>query len=404
MRILWVSNAPWAPSGYGEQAALFLPRLRELGHEMACMANFGLNGATFDWNGLTVYPSDNEWGNVSAPTYAQHHDADLILVLHDAWVLHLDQWPDGPPVAVWAPVDHGPIPPPVLAVLAHQRVRPIAMSRFGETWMRQFGLDPQYVPHGVDTTVFRPQPEIKAEIRAELGIPEDAFVVGMVAANQGNPLQPRKGWPQAFDAFARFARDHDDAYLYAHTRPKPRSGSGIDLDVLARAVGAHDRILFANEDAMTLGMPPVSVAATYAAFDVLLNPSYGEGFGIPIIEAQACGVPVIVSDHSAMTELCGAGWLVEGDRMWDPAQQSFFFMPHVQSIAACLEAAYQRRDDAALADKAESFAAAYDADVVAERHWKPALEALSRPREAKPLTVNGGLNRHQRRALAKAAK
>jgi glycosyltransferase involved in cell wall biosynthesis len=396
-----MSNMPWAPSGYGEQTSLFVPRLRALGHELAIASNWGLTGAMQELQGMTLYPGDGSWGNTSVGTFASHHQADVVITLCDAWVMNPKVWPAELSMALWAPIDHYPIPPKVLSVLQSPQVTPIAMSRDGERWMRKFSLDPLYVPHGIDTTLFRPQPEIRDAVREELEVPRDAFLVGMVAANKGSPQLPRKSFPQAFDAFAQFAREHDDAWMYVHTEARQHgpSGHGIALDTLALAVDCPEgRLRFPPEEAWHLGMPRELVANLYAAFDVLLNPSMGEGFGIPIVEAQACGCPVIASDHSAMTELCQAGWLVTGDRWWDPLQESFLICPAVPSIVSALEAAYEARDDQKLRAAGAEFAKAYDADAVTIDYWLPALERLSEPREIGPL--NG--NRAQRRAAKKA--
>jgi glycosyltransferase involved in cell wall biosynthesis len=403
-RILWLGNPPFVGSGYGEQAGLFVPRLAAAGHEMAVAANWALNGVRLDWNGLSVYPADGQWGNATTPTFAKHHKADLTFALCDAWVLKPQEWPEDFRMAVWAPVDHYPVPPAVLAVLQDPKVRPVAMSKFGLDQMRTFGLDPLYVPHGVDTTIFRPRPEIKAQIRAELNIPEDAFLIGMVAANKGNPSLPRKAFPQQFTGFAQFAKTHDDAWMYVHTEAKPTGGGGIELDTMAQAVGCPvGRLRFPPEEAWQLGMSRDVVSAIYPAFDVLLNASMGEGFGVPILEAQACGVPVITSDHSAMTELTGAGWMVGGDPWWDALQTSFYLNPSINGIVEALEEAYAHRDDHALHDRADVFAQGYDADKVAADYLLPAIEELSAPRRVGPIKLNGGEpNRAMRRAQKRA--
>jgi glycosyltransferase involved in cell wall biosynthesis len=375
-RLLWLGNPPWCPSGYGEQAALFVPRLKAQGHDLAVLCNYGLQGRETRWDDTTCYPSDGYWGNYNLGVFADQHRADQVIALCDAWVLKPDVWPDGLTAAVWAPIDHWPIPPLVLSVLADKRITPIAMSRFGFELMQTFDLDPLYVPHGVDTAMFRPQPELRDAVRDELDIPRDVFLVGMVGANIGNPSVPRKGFPQAFLAFNELARRHDDAWMYVHANAAPQD-TGLKLDTLATVIGCPPgRIRFPHATAFQLGIPAQALAYTYQAFDVLLQPSMGEGFGIPILEAQACGVPVICSDHSAMTELTGAGWLVQGDPWWDALQESFFIAPHIRSIVDALEAAYQARDDRDLRGRAVRFAEDYDADLVAELHWQPALERL----------------------------
>ena len=378
MRILWLSNAPHAPSGYGQQTALFLPRLKALGHDVAVVANYGVTGKVDDWNGFTVYPSDGMWGNKTIGTWAEKHQADLVIALCDAFVLNPDMWPDELRMAVWAPVDHNPIPPPVLGVLNHDRIDPVAMSRFGEEQMNAFKLDPVYVPHGIDTRIFRPRPELRDQARDALQIPKDAFLVGMVAANKGTDVH-RKAFPQALYAFSRFAQKHQDAWMYVHTEATAHGGQNLDrfATFLHTFRGMPDgRLRFPSEKAWHLGISQEILALFYQAFDVLLSPSMGEGFGIPILEAQACGCPVISSDHSAMSELTQAGWLVQGDPWWDEAACAEFFVPSIDSIVAALEAAYADRENMELREAAAEFAATYDADAVAIDFWQPALERL----------------------------
>lgn len=377
MRILWASNVPWTGTGYGVQTALFAPRFRDAGHDVAIYATWGLGGSPQSWDGIPVFPSDEQWGNVTLPRTAKHWGDDqecLVIFLGDVWPLKAEQIAEVN-VAAWVPVDHDPVPPFVNAAFERLIRRPIAMSRFGERQFRERGRDPLYVPHGIDTNVYRPLPADRGPLRADLGIPDDAFVVGMVAANKGS-RPPRKAFPQVFEAFRRFLDDHDDAYLYLHSEMSGKF-DGIDLRALAIACEIpQDRVKFTPPWLMELEVKPHDVARIYSTFDVLAQPSYGEGFGVPIVEAQACGVPVIVNDWTAMPELCGAGWLVDGDRCWDESQKSWFKSPRVNLILEAFQKAYKARGNEALRSKARAFAMGYDADRVFEEFWVPALEEL----------------------------
>ncbi len=395
MRILWLSNSPLSPSGYGVQTALFTQRLQAMGHEVAIAANHGVRNANMSWNGMPVF--DAHAPNSTLATFAKHWEADWVICLYDAWTLEPELWPDVK-MAAWTPIDHAPPPQRVIAKLMAGDIRPIAMSRFGEKWLSLAQLDPLYVPHGVDTKVFRPLVDGREEGRKALRLPPDAFVVGMVGANRGwSPQACRKAFPQMLDAFSHFAQRHDDAFLYCHTQMMANP-PGLDLVFLAKTLGIPaDRIEFPSDEAWHLNlMDQHFVAGVMNTFDVLLHSSMSEGFGVPIIEAQACGVPVIVGNNTSQPELSQSQWLVGGDRWWNGDQMSWAMMPSVSSIVEQLEVAYEARGDQSVRDAAVQFAQTYDADRVAERYWAPALEALERPKEVAPFT-----NRAMRRTKVK---
>lgn len=385
-RILWVSNAPWAGTGYGQQTAQVVPRLQDE-YELAIAANYGLEANTTYWNSgrgnVFIYPRGfDQWSNDVIPAHAQdwanrNPNVDhLIITLFDVWVFKGPQWGEHR-VASWVPIDHTPIPPEVANWSRLPFVTPIAMSQYGKSLFDNLGIQAEYVPHAIEDvfepTETLPTPDGEITSRKFLNIPEDAFVVGMNAANKG-VYPTRKAFGENLLAMSIFMQKHKDVFLYMHTEATKSMG-GIDLRKLIKAVGIDEnRVVFIDQYMLRAGLNQKLMALMYTGLDVLLATSYGEGFGIPTIEAQACGTPVIVSNYAASPELVGDGWKVDGQPLWDDPQQSWFHIPLVDQIVQSLEEAYNKPSGRSI--KAMEFAEQYRADAVYEKYWKPALKAI----------------------------
>lgn len=374
MRILWWSNHPTAPTGYGTQTATWCRRLAAAGHEVVISSNYGGDPRVHTWEGLTVLPpGEDRWAQDSLARDIDAMQPDLTITLYDAWVLKPEPLRDVL-AAAWLPVDHNPLPPMVKSALLDSGVQPIAYSRYGEESLRVNGFDPAYVPHGIDCSIYKPRD--KQEARARLGLDPDRFLVGMVAANK-NAGYVRKGWDIAFESFAWLARQHDDdVAMYVHSKAK--SPHGLDLTVCASNYGVPgDTLTFLPAAIHEFGISDERMSWVYSAFDVLLSPSLGEGFGLPVLEAQACGTPVIVTDFSAQTELCGSGWLARAHNLYDPDQAADWGRPYDFEVKRCLEEAYEARDDTTTRERAREFALAYDIEPVWDHYWRPVLDTLA---------------------------
>src|SRR5439155_8213949 len=81
------------------------------------------------------------------------------------------------------------------------------------------------------------------------------------------------------------------------------------------------------------------MADWYGVLDVLSACSYAEAFGVPLIEAQACGTPVITTAGSAMKEIRGHGWLATADEYWNHVHGAWWDRPRVDSIVRQYEKA-----------------------------------------------------------------
>jgi glycosyltransferase involved in cell wall biosynthesis len=378
MRLTVYSNAPWIRSGYGTQTAQLTRRLRDAGHEVAIASNFGLMGTHTEWEGIRVFPAGRDkYSNDVAPG---HHrlwagQSGWLITLYDVWGLEPSYWKDAR-VASWTPVDHYPVPPAV-ASWGRDHLT-LAWSKFAVAAYAELGIEARYVPLAIDLREYGPRDALLRgdSARTILGVPDDAFLVTIAAANVGNH-PPRKGWGEMLQAFSAFSLTHPDAYLYLHT-DRYGAWQGIDLPTLVEAVKIDpQRVIWADQYALLNGLiPNEDMAAIYTASDVLLATAYGEGFGLPVIEAQAAGCPVIVTDWTAQPELVGAGWIVPGQPWWDAPLASFYAIPIIGHIIEALEQAYLGKGDPQTRERAMAKAAEYDADKVFAENWAPVLAEM----------------------------
>jgi glycosyltransferase involved in cell wall biosynthesis len=135
-----------------------------------------------------------------------------------------------------------------------------------------------------------------------------------------------------------------------------------------------DSVLFPQPEKLRYGFTDEEMAALFSAMDVLLHVSYGEGFGVPAIEAQACGTRVIGSSWAATPDLLSeASWMVEGQPFWDEGQASFYRIPIIPSIVNALKMAQDA--PRGVCKTSLEFAKAFDTQAVWEQYWRPFIKA-----------------------------
>jgi glycosyltransferase involved in cell wall biosynthesis len=149
----------------------------------------------------------------------------------------------------------------------------------------------EVIPNGIDTSVFRPDPVARAEVRRELEVVDGEVLIGMAAR-----FDPQKDHLTFVNA----------AGLLAADRPEVRfvlCGDGVDtqnatlMDWLRAAkVGDRCRLLGRRDD-----MPRVHTGLDVAS----LSSAYGEGCPNAVGEAMACGVPCVVTDVGDSRDLVG---------------------------------------------------------------------------------------------------
>jgi len=142
------------------------------------------------------------------------------------------------------------------------------------------------VPEGVDTTVFRPKPVVRKR--------KEPDVFRFLSVGK---FEPRKGQAELLRAYAEeFGPDEPVRLsLLAHNPHHADFEPHREIEKLA--LPPHPPI-----ECLAPRLTAHDLANLYNLCDAFVLPTKGEGWGLPVIEAMACGLPAIVTNHSGVTE------------------------------------------------------------------------------------------------------
>ena len=207
----------------------------------------------------------------------------------------------------------------LLSISAYSRTEAVAT----------LGLDPERVVN-ISTAVdgrfqrMRLPDELTAPLRARLGIRRKILMYAP------GGFDSRKNFEGLIGAYARQPAHHRADYQLVIVSKISR-GDQVNLENLAARAG-----LRADELVLTGYVGDDELVMLYNLAELFVFPSRHEGFGLPVLEAMACGAPVIGADATSIPEVIG-----NPDALFDPAS--------VEAIAACLR---RYLDDAGLRERA----------------------------------------------------
>ena len=336
MRIMWTGNQHDQPTGYGTIAKNVIQHVHHNSkHEMMEFAISGIQRVRpYMWEGVKVFGTSSYGGKMGLGDWGRIQKEEN----PDLWMINFDAWGTadktgesvipriGIPYAVYPPIDNDPLPPPWFAVLRNA-IDIVPYCDFGARVMRE-GLGPTVpistpIHHGIDTNAFKPMEVDRSAIFGQ-PLDDDAFIVGIFKNNQGT----RAKYELQLEACRMFLEAVQDDRIRIFIMADKVGNQSPNLVELVQRFGLQGKVFIIGEQPYRAGLVAEELATYYNACDVILNCVAGEGYGLPIIEAFGCGVPVIGTAYSSMPELIvgtegeitkniiGNGECYEGARGW----------------------------------------------------------------------------------------
>ena len=297
------------------------------------------------------------------------HDVDLWL--SSGWPVRA-QRPEARTFAVRVDWEYGALPVQLTPVVTQEADLVVVHSNHVMAAVTSAGRPAEQVrliPHGADSEVFHAEaPQLEDVLAWKQGRPAVLFVGGLI-------------WRKGIDAFVRAVLAAQQAAPGFCVVVKGLGGEqhygGYHLRELVQKVQRHPKAppLLLIED--ELSRP--EMAGLFTACDVLLHPYRGEGFGMPVLEARACGLPVLVTEGGACDDFAVGDGAVKIPSWRRPVElpevcvaQPWVLEPEEQAVGRVLVESLRRLPELTAAARRESVA------VRQVFSWDAAAESIER--------------------------